>query len=113
MELPQLELIQALVKMSGKTSRQISNACAVSETNFSAYLRGSRPFPASKQPLLMLELGIDGDGLLKKKPILWSIGQDLAPLQIAVHYLFPKGADIEGIWREGGGVWDIKRTSIL
>lgn len=110
MELPQLELIQALVKLSGKSSRQISNACAVSESNFSAYLRGTRPFPANKQQLLMLELGIDSDGLLTQRPILWHVGKDLDALQIAVRHLFPKGADIEGVWRTGSGVWDIRRT---
>jgi hypothetical protein len=110
MKLPQLELIQALVKLSGKKSRQIALACSVSEANFCSYLRGMRTFPAYKQQLLMYELGIDGDGLLKQKPILWHVGKDLDSLQIAVRHLFPRGADIEGIWRTGGGVWDIKRT---
>jgi len=110
MELDQLDLIKALIKLSGKTARQIAEACAVSESNFSAFMRGLRPFPEIKQPLLMLALGIDGHGLLKQTPHVWHVGSDLAPLQIAVQHLFPNGAAIEGLWRAGGGVWDIRRT---
>ena len=110
MELDQLELIKALIKLSGKKARQIAEACAVSESNFSAFMRGLRPFPESKQPLLMLALGIDGHGLLKQTPHIWHVGQDITSLQIAVKRLFPNGATIEGLWRVGGGVWDIRRT---
>ena len=110
MELDQLELIKALIKLSGKTARQIAEACAVSESNFSAFMRGLRPFPESKQPLMMLALGIDGHGLLKQTPHIWHVGQDITPLQIAVKRLFRNGATIEGLWRAGGGVWDIRRT---
>lgn len=110
MELDQLELIKALIKLSGKTARQIAEDCAVSESNFSAFMRGVRPFPEIKQPLLMLALGIDGHGLLKQIPHVWHVGSDLAPLQIAVKHLFSNGAAIEGLWRAGGGVWDIRRT---
>ena len=110
MELEQLDLIKALIKLSGKTARQIAETCAMSESNFSAFMRGLRPFPEIKQPLLMLALGIDGYGLLKRMPHVWHVGADLAPLQIAVQHLFPNGAAIEGIWRAGGGVWDIRRT---
>jgi hypothetical protein len=110
MALDQLELIKALIKLSGKTARQIAETCAVSESNFSAFIRGVRPFPEIKQPLLMLALGIDGHGLLKKTPHVWHVGSDLASLQIAVKYLFPHGATIEGLWRAGVGVWDIRRT---
>lgn len=110
MKLEQLELIKALIKLSGKTARQIAEACAVSESNFSAFMRGLRPFPETKQPLLMLALGIDGHGLLKQTPHVWHVGSDLAPLKIAVKHLLPNGAAIEGLWRVGGGVWDIRRT---
>lgn len=106
----ELELIKALIKLSGKTARQIAQECAVSESNFSAYLRGLRSFPEIKQPLLMLALGVDGHGLLKQSPHVWHVGQDLTPLQIAVQHLFPHGATIEGLWRAGGGVWDMRRT---
>jgi hypothetical protein len=110
MALDQLELIKALIKLSGKTARQIAEACAVSESNFSAFLRDVRPFPEIKQPLLMLALGIDGHGLLKQTPHVWHVGSDLAPLKIAVQHLFPNGAAIEGLWRAGGGIWDMRRT---
>jgi transcriptional regulator with XRE-family HTH domain len=110
MELEQLDLIKALIKLSGKTARQIAEACAVSESNFSAFMRDVRPFPEAKQPLLMLALGIDGHGLLKQTPHVWYVSQDLSPLQMAVKHLFPRGAEIEGLWRAGGGVWDIRRT---
>ena len=110
MELEQLDLIKALIKLSVKTARQIAEACAVSESNISAFMRDVRPFPEVKLPLLMLTLGIDGHGLLKQKPQVWYVGSDLAPLQIAVKHLFPRGAEIEGLWRAGGGVWDIRRT---
>lgn len=110
MELDQLELIKALIKLSGKTARQIAEACAVSESNFSAFMRGLRPFPETKQPLLMLALGIDGHGLLKQTPHVWHVGSDLESLQMAVKHLLPNGAAIEGLWRAGGGVWDIRRT---
>lgn len=110
MESDQFALIRSLVKLTGKTARQIAQECAVSESNFSAFMRGVRPFPEIKQPLLMLTLGIDGHGLLKHKPHFWHVGQDLEDLKIAVQHLFTHGAEIEGLWRAGGGIWDIRRT---
>jgi hypothetical protein len=38
------------------------------------------------------------------------VGSDLESLQMAVKHLLPNGASIEGIWRAGGGVWDMRRT---
>ena len=105
-----IELTRALVKLSDRARCQIAASCGVSESNFSAFMRGVRPFPTVKQQSLMSTLGLDGNGLLKQKVHLWNVGQDIVPLQIAVSHLFPNGAQIEGIWRAGGGIWDVRRS---
>lgn len=105
-----IELTRALVKLSARARCQIAASCEVSESNFSGFMRGVRPFPAVKQQSLMSTLGLDGNGLLKQKVHLWHVGQDISPLQIAVSHLFQNGAQIEGIWRTGGGKWDMRRA---
>ena len=105
-----LALARALLQLSGKTSREVAAECDVTYTNFSSALRGVRSFPETKWPLLMLILGIDRNELEATKVHFWQVGADIEPLQVAIGLLFPNGAQIEGVRRSGGGVWDMRRA---
>lgn len=106
----QLELLRALIKLSGRSARQHAMECGVTYTNFSAALRGKRSFPEAKWPILLLQLGIPGMALDTDKVHCWKIGADLESLKVATAHLFPAGAFLEGVWREGGGAWDMRRV---
>lgn len=105
-----LALVRALISLSGRSSRNIAIECGVVYTNFSSALRGVRSFPEAKWPLLISILGMEGSQLNKNKVHFWQAGADIAPLKVAIEQLFPHGIMIEGAWREGGGVWDMKRA---
>ncbi len=105
-----LALVKALINLSGRSSRKIAIECGVVYTNFSSALRGVRSFPEAKWPLFMSILGMEGNQLSSNKVHFWQVGADIEPLQVAVAQLFPNGVKIEGVWRSGGGIWDIKRA---
>ncbi len=105
-----LALVRALLHLSGKTSRQVAIECGVVYTNFSSAIRGVRSFPEVKWPLLMSILGMEGNQLNTNKVHFWQVGADIDSLQVAIAQLFPHGVNIEGVWRSGGGIWDMKRV---
>ena len=105
-----LELARALISLTGRSSRSIAFECDVVYTNFSAALRGTRSFPQAKWPKLMSILGLENNRLDPNKVHFWQVGVDIKPLQIVIREFFPAGISIAGVWREGGGVWDLKRV---
>lgn len=107
---PHLELVRSMISLSGKSARQHSIDCGVVYTNFSAALRGNRSFPEDKWPVLLAQLGIPNLQLDAERVAFWQVGADLAPLKLAMKSFFPHGAKFEGVWRAGGGVWDMRRV---
>lgn len=105
-----LTLVRALLHLSGKTSRQVAIESGVVYTNFSSAIRGVRSFPEVKWPVLMSILGMEGNQLNTNKVHFWQVGADIDSLQVAIAQLFPHGVNIEGLWRSGGGIWDMKRV---
>lgn len=105
-----LELINALVRLHPGGIRAVAAICAMEESNLSSALSGRRPVPKAKQPILLEALGSDGQQLTHDRVLFWTVGGDLAPLQTVISLCFPDGAELTGLWREGGGAWDMRRV---
>lgn len=105
-----MELVKALISMSPKTTREIAQRIDMKQPNMMSALSGSRPLPKNKVAPLLELLGIPNGEPALNKVHFWVVGLDLAPLQYAISHFFPKGAQIGGLWRQGGGVWDLSRA---
>ncbi len=105
-----MNLIKALIKLSPQTTRQIAEDCGMKQPNLMAALAGQRELPKAKTSSLLEALGIP-DGMLEcDKVHFWVVGMDLSPLALAVKMLFTHGAELAGVWRQGGGVFDLSRA---
>lgn len=105
-----MALLKALINLSPKTTREIAHQIDMMQPNLMSALSGSRPLPKSKVAPLLELLGMpDGEPALNKVHF-WQVGLDLSPLQYAVSKFFPSGAQIGGLWRQGGGIWDMSRA---
>lgn len=105
-----MELVKALISLSPKTTREIAQQIDMKQPNMMSALSGSRPLPKNKVAPLLELLGIPNGEPALNKVHFWVAGLDLAPLQYAISYFFPAGAQIGGLWRQGGGVWDLSRA---
>ena len=105
-----MTLIKALINLSPKTTREIAQQIDMMQPNLMSALSGSRSLPKNKVAPLLEILGIPNGEPAFNQVHFWVVGQDLAPLQYAVNQFFPEGAQIGGLWRQGGGVWDLSRA---
>ncbi len=105
-----MELVKALISLSPKTTREIAQWIDIKQPNMMSALSGSRPLPKNKVAPLLVLLGIPYGEPALNKVHFWVVGLDLAPLQYAISHFFTKGAQIGGLWRQGGGVWDLSRA---
>lgn len=105
-----IALLKALINLSPKTTREIAQQIDMMQPNLMSALSGSRPLPKNKVAPLLELLGIPNGELAFNQVHFWVVGLDLAPLQYAVAQFFPKGAELAGLWRQGGGVWDLSRA---
>jgi hypothetical protein len=96
-----MDLISSLVKLSLRTTRDIAQACEMSQPNMLTALAGKRSFPKDKLARLLLTLGIDSQLPSIGQVHYWRVGVDITLLQTAVAAFFPSGAEIAGIWRKG------------
>lgn len=105
-----MHLIKALISLSPKTTREIAELIEMKQPNMMSALSGSRPLPKNKVTPLLELLGIPNGEPSFSKVHFWLAGLDLSPLQYAVSKFFPDGAQIGGLWRQGGGIWDMSRA---
>jgi hypothetical protein len=105
-----IELMKALVKLSRLTVAEIATRSNMLRPNLMEALAGKRGIPAMKQQDLLLTLGIERHYPAPDKIHYWKIGVDLSPLEIAINAFFPNGAEIAGLWREGGKMFDLNRA---
>jgi hypothetical protein len=105
-----LNLIKTLVKVSRLTMTDIAAHSGMLRPNLAEALADKRGIPTSKQEELLLTLGMENYFPSPDKIHYWKIGVDLTPLQSAVNAFFPDGAEIAGLWREGGKVFDLNRA---
>jgi hypothetical protein len=105
-----LNLIKILVKVSRLTVTDIAARSGIFRQNLVGAIANKRGIPSNQQEELLLTLGIENNFPSPDKIHYWKIGVDLAPLQTAVNAFFPDGAEIAGLWREGGKVFDLNRA---
>lgn len=105
-----IALVKALINLSPKTTREIAQKIDMMQPNLMSALSGSRPLPKNKVAPLLELLGIANGEPALNKVHFWQAGLDLSPLQYAVSKFFPDGAQIGGLWRQGGGIWDMSRA---
>lgn len=110
MNVVDLKLIKVLVSLSPQTTREISARINVKQPNFMAALTGTRNFPKSTLEPLLEILGVPNNAPDFNRVHFWIAGLDLTALQYAVSKFFPNGAQIGGLWRQGGGIWDLRRA---
>lgn len=105
-----LNLIKTLVKVSRLTMTDIAARSGMLRPNLAEALADKRGIPNSKLEELLMTLGIENNYPSPDKIHYWKIGVDLAPLESAINVFFPTGAEIAGLWREGGKVFNLNRA---
>ncbi|MES2662913.1 MAG: hypothetical protein V4629_06390 [Pseudomonadota bacterium] len=105
-----IELVKALINLSPKTTREVADLIEMKQPNMMSALAGTRPLPKNKVAPLLELLGIPNGEPSFTKVHFWVAGVDLSPLQYAISKFFPVGALIGGLWRQGGGIWDMTRA---
>lgn len=105
-----MALVKALINVSPKTTREIAKHIDMMQPNLMSALSGSRPLPKNKVAQLLELLGIPNGEAAFDRVHIFVVGLDLSPLQYAVDNFFPEGAELAGLWRQGGGVWDLSRA---
>jgi len=105
-----ITLIKSLVSLSPMTTREIASRIGMQQPNLMSALSGSRDLPKSKVSPLLDLLGVPNGEPEFNRVHFWVVGMDLSSLQYAVGGFFPDGATLAGLWRQGGGVWDLSRA---
>lgn len=105
-----MTLIKSLVSLSPKTTREIANGIGMQQPNLMSALSRSRELPKAKVSPLLDLLGMPNGEPGFNRVHFWLVGMDLSSLQYAVGKFFPDGASLAGLWRQGGGVWDLSRA---
>lgn len=105
-----ITLIKSLVSLSPLTTREIASRIGMHQPNLMSALSKSRELPKSKVSQLLDLLGVPNGEPEYNRVHFWLVGLDLNSLQYAIHRYFPEGATLAGLWRQGGGVWDLNRA---
>lgn len=105
-----MAIVKALINLSPKTTREIAQQIDMMQPNLMSAMSGSRPLPKGKVAPLLELLGIPNGEAAFDRVHFFVVGLDLAPLQYVVDKFFPEGAELAGLWRQGGGVWDLSRA---
>lgn len=107
---PPLQVVAALVGLDPRSQKQLAARIDMDPANLSAALAGRKTFPSERLRKLLAQLGItNGVYADQGKVLRWRIGLRLDDLRAATNYLFPQGAAFGGVWRHGGGPYDLSR----
>lgn len=103
-------VVRALVEMSTQKQKDIAGTIGMDPGNFSAAMKGSKAISDRQMLALVKVLHLDADGQLHTGRVhLWELGAHVQPLRTATDFLFPGGAFVAGVWREGKGDIDLRR----
>lgn len=105
-----LDVINALIATTKMSVAEIAKRTGILRTNLMDGLAGRRGIPINKQQDLLATLGLENGLPIPDRVHYWQAGINLSSLQIAVNTFFPGGAEIAGLWREGGKVIDLNRA---
>lgn len=103
-------VVQALVDLSTQKKKDLAAAIGMDAGNFSAAMKGSKAIQDRQMLALLKVLNLDGNGGLRAGVVhLWELGAHVQPLRTVTDFLFPRGAFVAGVWREGKGDIDLRR----
>lgn len=98
--------------MAPVKQKDLAAAIGMNPGNFSTAIRGVRPIPEQQLQILFEALGLDASGRLQGDRVhLWELGVRVEPLRTAADHLFPRGADYAGLWRDVGGLLNLRRAT--
>lgn len=93
------ELLHTILKLNPLSISQIAEKINQHRVNLQAGLAGKRSLPSYVLDALLEISGIKNDIPDTNKVHVWKVGSNKGPLNLAIPYFFPTGAEIGAVWR--------------
>ena len=92
-------LLHAILKLNPLSISQIAEKINQHRVNLQTSLAGKRPLPKHVSDALLEISGIKNGIPDTNKVHVWKVGSNKEPLNLAIPYFFPTGAEIGAVWR--------------